>query len=161
IAVEMVTLYAGARITAYVYRRYRDVRLVMAPELAAAYFGGDTDNFTYPRHTLDFALLRVYDERGNAVAPESWLRWSSAGAQEGALPFVSGSPGPTTRQETLAQLLFRRDVSDRAVLDFVSRRSRIFEEFVRSDPARARELGIENARFELANSLKSYQGRVA
>jgi hypothetical protein len=108
-----------------VFKRYHKVKLVMAPELQIGFFGGDPDNFTYPRYNLDFAFFRVYDEQGNPLRSDPYLQWSTTGVREGDLTFVVGNPGSTSRLETLAQLLFRRDVADKTVLDFVSRRARI------------------------------------
>jgi hypothetical protein len=106
---EPVELYHGGEYWLYEYRSYRDVRMVFAPEAQAAFYGGDLDNFTYPRHDLDFALVRVYDH-GQPLHPEHWLRWSAAGAQENDLVVVTGHPGRTSRERTVAELEYERDV---------------------------------------------------
>jgi S1-C subfamily serine protease len=106
---DVVTLYAGAMYHLYRYRRYTDVRLVFAPEAEIAFFGGDPDNFTFPRFDLDMALFRVY-EGGRPLAPRDWLRWSPAGPKDGDVVFVSGHPARTSRLATVAELQTLRDV---------------------------------------------------
>jgi hypothetical protein len=100
---NVITLYGGGQYMLYRYRMYTDVRLAFAPEQQIAFFGGDPDNFTYPRHDLDFSLFRIY-EKGKPIEPEHYLAWSKAGAKEGELVFVSGNPGYSGRQLTVAQL---------------------------------------------------------
>lgn len=105
---DVVTLYHGAVYHLYRYRRFTEVKLVFAPESSVAGFGGDVDNFEYPRHGLDFCLFRVY-EKGVAYKPESFLRLHPEGPREGDLVFVTGHPGATQRLETVAKLQHRRD----------------------------------------------------
>ena len=106
---DVVTLYQGGVYNLYYYKQYTDVRLVFAPEFQAAFFGGDPDNFNFPRYNLDMALVRVY-EGGAPLKPESYFKWSKKGPQEGELSFVSGSPGTTQRLLTVAHLEYLRDV---------------------------------------------------
>ena len=107
---DVVTLYAGGMYNLYQYKKYTDIRLVFAPEFGIAFFGGDPDNFTFPRYDLDTCFFRAY-ENGQPVKPQHFLSWSKEGAKEGELTFVSGHPGTTSRLFTMAQLEFARDVS--------------------------------------------------
>jgi len=106
---QVVNLYHGGRYHLYRYRRWNDVRLVFAPEEDIAFFGGETDNYEYPRWTLDVSFLRIYED-GKPARPGAYLPWSKAGAREGELIFISGAPGKTERQLTVAQLEYARDV---------------------------------------------------
>jgi len=115
------SFYQGGEYQLYQYRKYTDVRLVFAPEQSMAFFGGDPDNFTFPRHDVDICLMRAY-ENGRPVKPESYLRWSPTGVADGDLVFVSGHPGSTSRLETTARLEYLRDQAWPFSLELFKRR---------------------------------------
>jgi Peptidase S46 len=153
---DVVSLYNGSEYWLYQYKAYTDVRLVFAPEEQAAFFGGDPDNFTYPRYDLDMALFRVYDN-GKPLHTENYLRWSAKGAAPGDLVFVSGNPGSTSRQDTVAQLLVERDVREPAMIEYLHRRIAVAQEFAKQGPEQSRL--VASTIFYLQNSLKVYVGR--
>jgi hypothetical protein len=105
---DVVTLYQGGRYHLYRFKKYTDVRLVFAPEHQIAFFGGDPDNFEYPRFDLDICLFRAYED-GKPAKVEHYLKWSTSGVGDGELVFVSGHPGNTSRQLTVAELEYLRD----------------------------------------------------
>ncbi len=112
IVVQAVPLYNGARTSAYVFRRYTDVRLVVAAELGVANLGGDWDNFTYPRYALDFAVMRAYGADGKPVASPHFFTWGgTTGVKAGDAVFVIGNPGATRRLTTISQLEYQRDLA--------------------------------------------------
>ena len=153
---DVVSFYNGGEYWLYQYKAYTDVRLVFAPEQQAAFFGGDPDNFTYPRYDLDMAIFRVY-ENGKPLHTENFLKWSAKGAAPGELTFISGHPGTTLRQNTMAQLLVERDVREPATIEYLERRIAAAQAFGAQGPEQARLVG--STIFGLQNSLKAYQGR--
>ena len=157
--VEVISLYNGGRYSAYTFRRYTDVRLVMTPELQVGYYGGDTDNFTYPRYTLDINFFRVYVD-GTPLQSEEYFEWSDTGVEEGDLVFAIGNPGSTFRLETVGQLEWRRDVREPGVLDFVNTRAKVIDAFIEANPDDPMTPGLKNLSFSLLNTQKLYQGRV-
>jgi hypothetical protein len=120
IRADVVTLYAGGAYHLYTFKKYTDIRLVFAPEKQIAFFGGDPDNFEYPRFDLDMCFFRVY-ENDQPVKPKHYLKWSANGATENELTFVSGHPGRTNRQNTIAELEYLRDVGYPALLARLNR----------------------------------------
>lgn len=120
IRADVVTLYAGGAYHLYTFKKYTDIRLVFAPEKQIAFFGGDPDNFEYPRYDLDMCFFRVY-ENDQPVKPKHYLTWSPAGAAENELTFVSGHPGRTNRQNTMAELEYLRDVGYPYLLNRLNR----------------------------------------
>jgi hypothetical protein len=159
--VEMVELYAGGRYSVYIFRRYTDVRLVVSPELAVAHFGGDPDNFTYPRYDLDMTFYRIYGEDGEPLQSENFFRVNEDGVSNGDLTFVIGNPASTSRLQTVAELEYRRDVSDRALATVLRTRVAALQDYTESHPEEAREIDLRNNIFSILNSLKAYEGMVA
>lgn len=153
---DVVTLYSGGRYDIYQFKKYTDVRLVFAPEEEIAAFGGDPDNFTYPRYCLDFAMFRAYENGKPVDSSKTHFRWSPGGAKDGELTFVPGNPGTTGRLMTVAQLEYSRDVS----YPFLHKR---LEETIRALQSYS-TLGEENKRvagdplLSAQNSYKAYTG---
>jgi hypothetical protein len=152
---QVVTFYQGGRYSLYQYKRYSDVRLVMAPEEEISFYGGDPDNFTFPRYDLDLTLLRVY-ENDAPMKTEHFLKWSADGAKEGDLVFVIGNPGSTGRLLSYAQMEYLRDVTYPGQLAQLKRNIAIFHEVMsQSEDARRQ---WENQLFYAENSYKAIKG---
>ena len=152
---DVISLYHGGIYDLYHYKRYNDVRLVFAPEFDVAQFGGDPDNFNFPRYDFDIGLVRAYENDKPAATPE-YLRWSPDGSKAGELVFVPGNPGGTDRQLTIAQLEFMRDHFYPYVLPFIAEYRGQMEEFITQGPQQAREANEDL--FFWANSFKAYYG---
>jgi hypothetical protein len=152
---DVITLYSGAMYHLYKYKKYTDVRLVFAPEFDSAFFGGDPDNFEYPRYDLDITFFRIY-ENDRPVHLEHSFKWSTTGVKEGDLIFVSGNPGSTGRLNTMAQLEFLRDTSYPQVLESFARRDQLLKQFSAVSEENARI--AQEDMFSIENSLKAIKG---
>jgi Peptidase S46 len=154
---QVVSLYAGAVYNLYTYKVYNDVRLVFGVEYNTGFYGGDTDNFTYPRYCMDVSMFRLYENDKPAQTP-NYLKWSPAGSKEGELVFTTGHPGSTQRLNTVAHLEYRRDLA----LPFSIASNEMRESAIKKWAA----LSAENARqttqelFGVQNSLKSQRGQL-
>ena len=152
---DVVTLYSGEVYNLYKYKKYTDVRLVFAPEFDAAFFGGDPDNFTFPRYDLDLTFFRIY-ENDKPVHLDHYLQWSKVGVKDGDLIFVSGHPGGTDRLKTVAQLQFLKNTDYPSRLANYKRRIDMFQKFSAESPENAR-IAQEDI-FGYQNSQKAIKG---
>lgn len=153
---EVVTLYQGGQYHLYQYKRFDDIRLVFAPEKSIAFYGGDNDNFEYPRFCLDVTFLRIYED-GKPFVPEHHLTWSQDGVADGELTFVAGHPGSTQRLNTAAHLEYLRDTSVPDSMTNLMRSEVMLQTFSgRSAEHRRR---AEGQLFGVQNSRKVYVGR--
>jgi hypothetical protein len=152
---DVVTLYSGEVYNLYKYKKYTDVRLVFSPEFEIAFFGGDPDNFTYPRYDLDITFFRIY-ENDKPVHLSNYLTWSKNGVSDNELIFVSGHPGNTGRLLTISQMQFLRDVDYPSRLVNYKRRIALFEKFAAESPENAR-IAQEDL-FGYQNSQKAITG---
>jgi hypothetical protein len=154
---EIITLYQGAQYHLYLYKKFTDVRLVFAPEFDAAFYGGDPDNFTFPRFALDMTLFRVYEE-GKPAAVKHFLPWSASGVKENEPVFTSGHPGATQRLNTMAHLEQLRDHSLPANLEIYGRLRNALEAYGKQGPEQERQ--AKDLFFSIENSLKSWRGQL-
>jgi len=155
---DVVTLYQGGQYNLYRYKKYTDVRLVFVPEFQAAFFGGDPDNFNFPRFNIDMALVRVY-ENDQPVHPENYFKWSTTGAKEGSLVFVTGNPGSTSRLDTVAHLQELRDNSIPIILRLLERRETMLKKYMAMGDEQTRQ--AQNELNSVQNALKVYRGQLA
>jgi hypothetical protein len=153
---DVITLYNGGEYWLYRYKKYTDVRLVFAPEQQAAFFGGDPDNFTYPRYDLDMAIFRVY-ENGKPIHSDNYLKWNVKGSADGDLIFIPGNPGSTQRQDTMSQLTLERETVEPVAIAYLKHRIEVAQQYATQGPEQARQVGT--LIFGLQNSLKVYEGR--
>jgi hypothetical protein len=155
---NVVSLYNGGEYWLYRYKKYTDVRLVMAPERQAAFYGGDNDNFTYPRYDLDMALFRAY-ENGKPVKSEHYFTWNPQGLSEGDLVFVSGNPGSTDRLYAYARLEFQRDLYYPMILNYINRYLQVMREYSKRGTEQQRRaltqiFGLENSKKALTGEFQ-------
>jgi Peptidase S46 len=155
---DVVTLYQGGQYNLYRYKKYTDVRLVFVPEFQAAFFGGDPDNFNFPRFNIDMALVRVY-ENDQPVKVENYFKWSKAGAKDGELVFVTGHPGSTSRLNTVAHLESLRDVSIPLLLRMLESRRDMLKQYMSQGEEQTRR--AQNELNSIENSIKVYKGQLA
>ena len=152
---QLVTYYSGGRYAMYAYKRYSDIRLVLLPEVDLGYFGGDPDNFTFPRYNLDFTFWRAYDDDGQPLnTSEFYFPINPDGIEDGTPVFVVGNPGRTERYRTMTQLQYDRDVRIPAVLTFIKSGIKALEYQMEINP----NPRTENAIFSLKNGEKAYTG---
>lgn len=155
---DVVTLYGGGRYHLYRYKQYTDVRLVWAPEAETAFFGGDADNFEYPRYCLDVTIFRVY-ENDQPASTKDFLAVNPQGAKEDDLIFVSGNPGRTQRILTTAALAYQRDQRMPRTLDLLRRKENLIQQYALEGPEQARR--GQDELFGIQNSRKAYTGMLA
>ncbi len=154
--VQVHNFYNGSIYQMYTYKRYTDVRLVMAPETDLGYFGGDPDNFTYPRYSLDYTFFRVYDEDGKPLKTKYHYTWSESGAKENEPLFVIGNPGTTQRLSTVAMLEYYRDYTMPHTLDLLNMLTSSYKEYIDAHPET--KLELTDTYFGYMNSQKAYGG---
>lgn len=151
---QTITFYWGGKYSLYGFKRYNDVRLVAMPELALGFFGGDYDNFTYPRYCLDFSFFRVYGDDGKPLKTNHYFKFNPKGAQEGEPVFVVGNPGSTNRQGTVAILDYFKTTPWPTTLKRFGARSKILQEYNKT----AKSDSILNEIFGFENTLKAIGG---
>jgi hypothetical protein len=151
---QTITFYNGGRYALYGFKRYTDVRLVFMPELQLGFFGGDPDNFTYPRYALDCSFFRVYD-KGKPLQTSHFFKFNTNGIREGEPIFVTGNPGSTERLKTVAELEYDRDLQMPYILTLLRNRSNALQAY----NATAKSDSVLNEIFGLENSLKAYGGQ--
>jgi hypothetical protein len=154
--VQSVSFYSGGRFSLYGFKRYNDIRLVLMPETQLGFFGGDPDNFTYPRYNLDCTFFRAYDENGKPLKTENYFKFNPNGAESGEAVFVVGNPGSTGRLRTADELELDRDLVIPFTLQLLKNRSRVLEEYNKT----AKSDSIMNEIFSYENSYKAYSGRL-
>ncbi len=152
---DVVTLYQGGKYSLYTSKKYTDVRLVFAPEFDIAFFGGDPDNFEFPRYDLDVCFFRAYED-GKPAQPRHHLKWSADGSKEGDLTFVAGHPGRTSRLFTVAHLEYLRDKSFPLLLDMLHTREASLIEYAKRGEEQARQ--SKEDLFSVQNSRKAREG---
>lgn len=153
---NVITFYNGGMYMLYCYKRFNDVRLVFSPENIIASFGGDPDNFTFPRYDFDCAFFRVYDN-GQPLKSAHHFNWSKNGASEGEALFVIGNPGSTERLKTMAQLIFARDYTVPARLQSLNYMVDFLTEFLKNNPDKVPT--YQNALYGNLNSQKVFIGQ--
>jgi hypothetical protein len=156
---QVVSLYHGGQYQLYKYRRYAPVKLVWAPDVQAGFYGGDPDNFTYPRYNLDVSFLRAYEPDGQTVASTPhYFRWNARGAGDGELVFITGNPGSTARLATVPQLVYEQRTRHPFVVEFLAAQSQVLHAYAARGPEQDRE--VRETLFSVDNSLKAFTGQL-
>jgi hypothetical protein len=155
---QVVSLWHGGRFHLYRYQRYEPIKLVFAPEHQAASFGGDYDNFTYPRYALDIAFLRAYEENGDPIRPEAWFAWDEDGAQDGEPVFIVGNPGSTSRLYAVSQIMYEKYRRHPYIVQYLTDYVELLRWIGSMGPDAERSVREQLASFE--NSLKAYSGQL-
>ncbi|HZW38417.1 MAG TPA: S46 family peptidase [Ignavibacteriaceae bacterium] len=156
--VSITPLFNGGKYSLYGYKRYTDVRLVFNPETQLGYFGGDPDNFTYPRYNMDCTFFRVYDENGKPLKTKNYFKWSQGGPKLGEPLFVVGNPGSTSRLNTIAQLEFTRDISYPRTIELLDGLIKIYDKKIAEEPKNEE---LRNTYLNYTNSYKAISGMLA
>lgn len=151
---QTIQFYNGGKYSLYGFKRYNDVRLVFMPELHLGFFGGDYDNFTYPRYNLDCSFFRVYDDTGKPLKTDHYFKFNSNGASEGEPIFIIGNPGTTLRLYTISDLEFRRDIQLPYSLDLFKKISHMYQAY----NEKAKNDSIFNVILSIENSYKATKG---
>ena len=152
---DVVSLYKGGEYWLYRYKKYTDIRLVMSPEFQAAFFGGDDDNFTYPRYALDMTFFRIYED-GKPLRNKHYLQFNPKGAKRGELVFIVGNPGRTNRLDTVSQLKITRDVTLPSQLEYIDAVDEALVQYSRLGQEQNRRAQV--MQFGLANAKKAISG---
>lgn len=153
---QVTKLFQGAQFQLYSYKRWEDVRLVVAPNLQTSHFGGDPDNFVYPRYCIDFSFVRCYENGQPADSKSNYFKWCTSGIKEGDLVFVTGNPGQTNRLKTLAQLETMRDVQYPIRLQELDNQIAIYHKYMAQDADLEKQLRTQVLGLE--NSQKAFRG---
>lgn len=154
--IQAVTLYSGGKFSLYGFKRYNDVRLVFMPELDLGFFGGDPDNFTYPRYNLDVTFFRVYDENGKPLKSPHYFKFNPNGVKENEPVFVIGNPGTTGRLQTIEELEMERDYKLPYLIQVLQNRKKVLESY----NVTAKNDSISNEVFSFENGVKSFSGQL-
>jgi hypothetical protein len=156
---QVVSLYHGGQYQLYKYQRYAPVKLVWAPDVQAGFYGGDPDNFTYPRYNLDVSFLRAYEPDGETVASTPhYFQWNARGAADGELVFITGNPGSTARLATVPQLVYEQRTRHPFVVEFLGAQSQVLHAYAARGPEQDRE--VRETIFSVDNSLKAFTGQL-
>ena len=156
---QVVSLFQGGQFQLYTYKRYQPVKLVFAPELQAGFYGGDPDNFTYPRYALDVSFVRAYEADGaTPAATPHFFEWDPEGADEEEVVFITGNPGTTSRLITLGQLLYERSYRHPFLIQLLEGQRALLQGFADQGPEQAR--AVRDDLFGVENSLKAFSGQL-